>query len=237
MLQGKPVVGIVPASKYFGTTDSRYNDFYRFTDTYCERAMEAGLVPVGVLPVGEFIRTEVLELCDEFILQGGNALRPYHIDVIDHAVKTGKKLLGICCGCQSIQAYFLTKAEAEKRGWNGKLSELCERMLRKESFHYLSRAEGHYPLVNLPYGDKSACKHVVYLTEGSGIARIFGRTEIMGASFHHYCISDPAPGVVVTGRSADGIVEAIEAGDKIIGTQFHPDADDDLPEVFDWLAE
>lgn len=36
---------------------------------------------------------------------------------------------------------------------------------------------------------------------------------------------------------ADGVTEVIEAGDKILGTQFHPDVDDMPPEVFEWLAK
>ena len=234
MFQNKKVVGIVPTlTEPFGSAESRYGDFYKFTDTYCVRALEAGLLPVGVLPVENRIRTEILDLCDVFILQGGTTAEPYHIEVIDHAIKTGKKLLGICLGCQCIQAYFGTKNKAEQIGWTGSLADLFE----KERKQYLTKVEGHRPLPILPRGDKSGSKHPVYLTEGSQIAKIYGRTEVFGASYHFYCIDEPAPGITVTGKAPDGVIEAIEVGDKIIGTQFHPDVDDMLPEVFEWLAK
>ena len=230
----KKIVGIVPTvPQPFGSVESRYGDFYRFNDTYCERALEAGLLPIGVLPVETRIRTDVLELCDVFILQGGSTCQPYHIEVIDYAVKTGKKLLGICLGCQCIQAYFAVKHEAQKCDWNGSLADLFLN-IKKD---YIERVEGHMPLDILPRGDKSASKHPVYLSEGSQIAKIFGRTEVLGASYHVYCIADPAPGITVTGKSEDGVIEAIEVGEKIIGTQFHPDVDDQLPEIFEWLAK
>lgn len=237
MLHGKKVVGLVSTSQWFGSTKNRYDDFYKFTDTYCERLAAAGVTPLGVLPVGEFIRTDVLDLCDAFLLQGGASTRPYHIDVIDHAFRSGKKVLGICLGCQAIHCYFAVKAEAEKRGWTGKLSDLFCQMTRVEEHHFLSRVEGHRPLTYLPYGDKSEAKHPVHFTEDSQLAKIFGRTEVMGASYHICWIEDPAPGEIITGRSDDGITEAIEVGPKIIGTQFHPDVDDQLPEIFAWLAE
>jgi len=234
MYNNKVTVGIVPTLKQpFGSTDNRYMDFYCFTDTYCVRAYEAGLLPIGVLPIENRIKTDILELCDAFILQGGFITQPYHIEVIDHAVKTGKKLLGICLGAQSINAYFALKHEAEKRGWTGTLAELYIEL----NDRFLGKVEGHKPLDILPRGNKDACKHPVYLTEDSQLAKIYGRTEVFGASYHVCHIESPAPGVTVTGRAPDGIIEAIEVGDRIIGTQFHPDVDGELPEVFDWLAK
>ena len=50
------VVGIVPYAPDFGKNESRYEDKYHFTDTYEVRAYEAGLLPIGVLPVEGRIR-------------------------------------------------------------------------------------------------------------------------------------------------------------------------------------
>ena len=233
----KKIVGIVPNAPQYGETEDEYNDYYKFSDTYCERALEAGMTPIGVLPVGAYIRTDALDLCDAFILQGGRYMMPFHMDVIDHALKTGKKLLGICLGCQAIHGYFATKAEAEKRGFTGKISELFDILWKQGDFHFLGRVEGHSVLNYLPRGDKDMMKHIVHLTEGSQAAKAFGCTEVMGLSYHVLCIDKPAPGLVVSGLSDDGITEVIEYGDKIIGTQFHPDADGELPQIFDWLKK
>ena len=237
MFNRKKVIGIVPYAPDFGATEDRYADRYWFTDTYVVRAKEAGFVPVGVLPVGCRIETDVLDLCDAFIVQGGRLMDTFHIEVVDHAVKTGKKLLGICLGCQSIQTYFGTKAEAEKRGWTGSIGDFYVQ-LRKERKHvFLTGVAGHYPSAFLPRGPLDAVKHPVHLEAGSNIARILGKTEILGATFHVYCIGTPAPGITVTGHADDGTIEAIECGENIIGTQFHPDVDGELQPIFDWLGQ
>ncbi|MBR4467037.1 MAG: gamma-glutamyl-gamma-aminobutyrate hydrolase family protein, partial [Clostridia bacterium] len=237
MLHGKKVVGIVPTAPVFGKTEKRYDDAYKFCDTYCVRAYEAGMIPLGVLPVDERIRTDILDICDAFLIQGGATVRPYHVDVIAHAEKTGKKVLGICLGHQAIQGYFATKHEAEKRGWTGSLGDLYAKLLKEDDFTFLGKVEGHRLTDGLIRGRIDEAKHRVTFSEDSRVARIFGTTQVMGVSLHIYDVKEPAPGLVVTGWSDDGTVEAVEAGDRIIGTQFHPDADDKLPRIFDWLAD
>ena len=239
MLNGKKVVGIVPFAPEFGKQESRYDDKYFFTDTYCVRIVEAGMTPIGVLPAGERIRSDILELCDAFVLQGGSSIAPFHIEVIDHAVRTGKKLLGICLGCQALQCYFQTKKEASERGWTGSLGDLYTHLKNKEKYIFLKKLDGHYPNPILPRDREGveATKHVVILNEDSNLAGILGSTRIRGASFHHFCIGSPAPGLTVTGRAEDGTIEVVEAGEHIIGTQFHPDVDDALHEVFNWLGK
>lgn len=237
MFNGKKVVGIVPYAMDFGKTEDRYADKYLFTDTYGVRVMEAGLLPVGVLPVECRIRTEILDLCDAFIIQGGRAMNPFHLEVVEHALQTGKKLLGICLGCQSIQAYFGTKAEALRSGFSGSIGDLFLSPYRDNHHHFLVKLEGHYPSPVLPRGDLDGVKHPVHLKADSHLAKILGTTEIMGASFHHYCIGEPEPEITVTGWADDGTIEAIEVGENVIGTQFHPDVDRDLLPIFNWLKE
>lgn len=234
-MNAQKTVGIVPNAPKYGKSKNRYDDFYRFCNTYVVRAAEAGLLPLGVLPVDGYIKTDILSRCDAFLIQGGDVPRPYHIDVIDHAVKTDKKVLGICLGCQCIQCYFATRSEAKKRGFTGKLSELYL-ILKSENYPFLERVEGHRPVDILPRENLDAIKHRVLLTEGSNTARAFGTTEIMGASLHIHCIGKPAPGLAVSGKAEDGTVEAVEYGDKVIGVQFHPDVDRAFPQLFAWLG-
>ena len=231
------VVGIVPYAPDFGKNESRYEDKYFFTDTYEVRAYEAGLLPIGVLPVEGRIRTDILDMCDCFIIQGGSNISPYHMEVIDHALRTGKKLLGICLGLQCIQCYFATKAAIERKGLDGSVPDLYD-WIRKEAEHpFLIAVEGHRPTEVLPRDSAESLKHPVHLTEGSHIARILGTTEIRGCTFHFYAIGEAAPGLTVTGIAPDGVIEAIEYGETIIGTQFHPDVDRQLHQLLDWLAE
>ena len=231
------VVGIVPYAQDYGKSESRYDDKYFFTDTYCVRACEAGLTPVGVLPVDARIRTDILDLCDCFIIQGGSNICAYHLQVIDHALRTGKKVLGVCLGAQSIQCYFAVKAEIEARGLSGTPGELYEQIKKQMQHPFLIEVPGHRPTEVLPRDSADSLKHPVHLAEGSHIARILGTTEIRGCTFHFYAIGEPAPGLTVTGWAPDGVIEAIEYGDTIVGTQFHPDVDSELHLLFDWLRE
>lgn len=236
MFNGKKVVGIVPKSPVFGRGENAYGDAYTFADTYVTRAKEAGLLPVGVLPVNERISTDVPDLCDAFIIQGGAGVRPFHLDLIDHAVKNGKKVLGICLGCQAIHTYFSVREILREQGLDTAPGDYYADVIGNKNI-FLEGVEGHRPFDGLPRGDLDWIKHPVKLDPDSNLARILGVTEVQGASIHVYRIKTPAPGEKVTGRAEDGTVEVIEVGDKIIGTQFHPDVDSLLHRVFDWLGE
>ena len=227
-------VGIVPTADLF-YTDNVYDDKYHFPNTYVTRAVESGMLPVGILSVDGHVVKESLELCDCFILCGGKHIWPFQLQVIDHAVKTGKKLIGICLGHQSIHTYFKVREEMQKRGAEGDIGEFWEQ-LQKEGVTYLKEVPGHrYP--SLPRGHEELTKHRVLLKEGTLIRRLCGSDVIMGASLHTFVAYDVAEGVTVSGMSEDGWIEAIEYGTGIIGTQFHPDVDSELKCIFDYIAE
>jgi len=59
----------------------------------------------------------------------------------------------------------------------------------------------------------------------SRLRRIFGKPEIWVNGKHHQAVKDPAPGLVVTARARDGVIEALERPGKpyVIGVQWHPE--------------
>lgn len=67
--------------------------------------------------------------------------------------------------------------------------------------------------------------HTVKLEEDSRIAGLLGQSRIRVNSFHHQAVRDNAPGTKVSGRSADGLIEALEMPDYgfWIGVQWHPE--------------
>ena len=227
-------VGIVPTADLF-YTDNVYDDKYHFPNTYVTRAVEAGMMPIGILSVDGRVVRESLELCDCFILCGGKHIWPFHLEVIDHAVKNGKKLLGICLGHQAVHSYFKTVEEMKRRGYTGDIGDFWE-LLEKEGVSYLKGVEGHR-WEKLPRGHENDTKHKVLVNEGSLLNRITGKTELMGASLHRFAVFDPAPGVVVSALAEDGTIEGIEYGDRIIGTQFHPDVDSELNCIFEYISK
>ena len=231
---GNKTVGIVPFAEPF-TTDNVYADKYFFTNTYCQRVHDVGLNPIGVLPVDRKLRGSVLELCDCFVIQGGANIWEYQMEVVEHAVQTGKKLLGICLGCQTIQTYFYYAAEAEKAGWTGTVASYyaTHRNMAAPNPALVS-VEGHKNLT-LPRGKEDSVKHPVLVREGTLLHRLLGTTQIMGASLHRFAVAEPAPGVIVNATAPDGTVEGIEVGDTLLGTQFHPDVDRTLLPIFEFL--
>ncbi|MCQ2420685.1 MAG: gamma-glutamyl-gamma-aminobutyrate hydrolase family protein [Clostridia bacterium] len=192
-------------------------------------------MPIGILSVNGRVVKESLELCDCFILCGGKHIWPFQIEVIDHAVKNGKKLLGICLGHQAVHSYFKTVEEMKRRGYTGDIGDFWQ-TLEEEGITFLRDVAGHR-WEKLPRGHESDTKHKVLVKEGSLLNRITGKTELMGASLHRFAVFDPDPSVAVSALAEDGTIEAIEYGDQISGTQFHPDVDSELNCIFEYLSK
>jgi putative glutamine amidotransferase len=85
-------------------------------------------------------------------------------------------------------------------------------------------------------GTRTDRSHAVRLTPGSLAADALGATAVRVNSFHHQGIRDLAPGLVATGWSDDGLIEAIEAAPGqpwMLAVQWHPEemyADAGAPE-------
>ena len=90
----KPIVGVVPTAHLF-ETDDFYKDNYIFVNNYGKRIAENGGVPMGLLASDGQAFEDALERCDAFVICGGARIFPYHFQTVEHAVKTGKRLLGI----------------------------------------------------------------------------------------------------------------------------------------------
>jgi putative glutamine amidotransferase len=73
---------------------------------------------------------------------------------------------------------------------------------------------------------KDAPSHVVELAANSQLAAILGPEPLRVNSTHHQAIRIAGPGVLVSARSPDGVVEGIELPDQpfALGVQWHPEA-------------
>ena len=79
--------------------------------------------------------------------------------------------------------------------------------------------------------------HVVRFEPGSTAARVFG-SSMTTNSWHHQAVDRCGSGLIVTGRTPDGVVEAVEAPDApILGVQWHPEwmASDDP--AMSWIVD
>lgn len=65
--------------------------------------------------------------------------------------------------------------------------------------------------------------HVVTFKEGSLARELFGERATTN-SWHHQAVDRCGVGVIVTGRTSDGVVEAVEVpGAAVLGVQWHPE--------------
>ncbi|MBU1713196.1 MAG: gamma-glutamyl-gamma-aminobutyrate hydrolase family protein [Proteobacteria bacterium] len=80
-------------------------------------------------------------------------------------------------------------------------------------------------ICHTPKTDKAVTTHTVRFAAGSRLRRIMGRSEIWVNGKHHQAVRNPAPGLKVTARARDGIIEAVEHPQNrwIMGVQWHPE--------------
>ena len=55
--------------------------------------------------------------------------------------------------------------------------------------------------------------HTLHIEPDTLLARLFGTDRLPVNSFHHQAVREPAPGFRVSGRAADGIIEAVESAE------------------------
>jgi putative glutamine amidotransferase len=77
-----------------------------------------------------------------------------------------------------------------------------------------------------PDRPRDAIAHPVEVVPGSALARLLGAGKVDVNSFHHQAVGRLGEGLVVTARSADGIVEAVErpASRFVLAVQWHPES-------------
>ena len=206
------IIGVVPGAKLFGSEDL-YADQYLFVNGYPKRISACGGTPIGILSSDGYVIERALELCDAFVFCGGARFYPYHFEVMDYAARSGKPVLGICLGMQMMNTYFLVAEEAQRRGWSGTLLALFDQM-KKERYMFTEPVDGHWN-GHITRDSVDSFKHPIRVESGSRIEHLLGGPEILGASMHNYRITHPAAALRVTGRTADGTIEALEYGDLI----------------------
>lgn len=84
--------------------------------------------------------------------------------------------------------------------------------------------------------DRASRVHDVTIDAGSRIAKAIGETAITVNSLHHQSIKDVAPGLRVTARAPDGIIEGVESDSDewwVMAVQWHPEEMNDSPEPWD----
>jgi len=201
-----PVIGISCSRSSSGAT--------LLASTYTEAISRAGGVAVVLPTVSSAEQAHaLLAALDGVVFSGGEDLNPawYGEEVLNETVEidsvrdasdsllaraalaSGKPLLGICRGEQL-------------------LNVMLGGSLYQDIPTQVPQTVGH----------SGGARHKMGVAAGSVLEQLFGSDSLEVNSYHHQAVKEAGAGVVVTARSAEGIVEAYEAP-NVLAVQFHPE--------------
>lgn len=190
---------------------------------YLHSIVQAGGVPLVLSQIaGAANAPRALDGCEALLLTGGEDVDParygvppsralgqvdpardgFELALFDAARTRGLPVLGICRGIQVINVAL-----------GGTLWQDLP-------------SERPGPVRHDPGGARDARTHPVRLAPGSRAAQALGTTALIPNSFHHQAIRELAPGLVASGWTDDGLIEAVETDDAsgwLLAVQWHPE--------------
>lgn len=201
-----PVVGISSSRSASGST--------LLSTAYTEAVSKSGGVPVVLPAVATREEADaLLDVMDGIVFSGGEDVNPawYGESIwndtvgIDHvrdrsdsllaraALESGKPILAICRGEQLMNV-------------------ILGGSLYQDIPSQVPETVGH----------GGGTRHMIVLEDVGFLRKIFDADSLEVNSYHHQAVKEPAPGIRIVARSAEGIVEAFET-DRVWAVQFHPE--------------
>jgi putative glutamine amidotransferase len=183
---------------------------------------DAGLTPVLLTPLHSEAATQaLLENCAGLVLSGGEDVDPVRYGetpipqlgevsaardalewrAIDAALMHDMPIFGICRGIQVLNVHL-----------GGTLYQDIPAQHPAAAGHDQKE----------PWGRNA---HEITVAADTQLYRILCRDRLQVNSFHHQAIRQLAPGLAATARTADGLIEAVEAVAYpwLLGVQWHPE--------------
>lgn len=187
--------------------------------TYVEAVAASGGVPVLLPPLAD---VEVaLDGIDGLIFPGGGDVDPTHYGGDGH-----DQNYDVCRERDGFELRLVRAVLARERF---PVLAICRGM------QVLNVALGGTLIAHVPdvFGDAvphrapalKAVEHDVVIDAGSRVRAAHGVVGMAVQSIHHQAVDRPGAGLVVTARSPDGVVEAVEttAHPFVLGVQWHPE--------------
>ncbi len=190
---------------------------------YIDAVLRCGAAPVLIPPLGSDAAADrIPDALDGLMLTGGGDVDPAcygeeripacgpsdgrrdatEILLCRRAIERGIPVLGICRGCQVLNAAM-----------GGTLYQDIASQYSADLEH--SRSD-----------DPAGQVHTVAVRKGTRLWDILGRETPGVNSRHHQAVKTPGRGLIVSARAPDGTVEGIEGnGDGfVLGVQWHPES-------------
>jgi len=214
-MKKKPIIGIVLDWQENGT----FSDFPHFAirTNYSEAIILAGGLPFMIPYADVDLIDDYLDQIDGLLAPGGfyampndwyinsKDRSPYEVtprfnfesEILKRAINNNKPIFGICGGMQVI---------AGLRG--------CK-LIPDIKKHINTKIE-HFDLTK---------DHKLNINKNSILHKIIGKDHIISNSHHNEAIIEVKNNVIISAKSEDGLIEAIELADKnfVIGLQCHPE--------------
>jgi len=235
MIQNKPVIGILPTYNLKNEKNDPYMDRASFVIMYIEKVKECGGIPIGLLDQDISLYKD---LCDGYLWPGGSKIWKEFNVVIKDCLEKKKALLGVCLGAQAISTFF--NVLEDKKDSSLSYDEVYQN--NKEKNPYLVKAfnqEIHNHYVTKEQESISKARHKIKIEKNSFLFSICQQEEIDVVSLHGIVIPRVPEKLLVSAKSADGVIEALEyheEDNKILGVQFHPEIEE-YSNIFSWLVE
>lgn len=198
------------------------DSLYRLSDAYVDCVIAAGGLPLLVPCNGNRkLLDEYIKMADGFLFIGGKDYppgwygeKPHPKSVLLHsrradvdlyliraALRRKIPILGICGGHQLINIAL-----------GGKIIQ------------YIPNAADHQS-AQQRNGTRKTIKHMVAITRGKILHRLFGKMKIIVNSYHHQATGAFGDGLEAVAFADDGVVEAIESTRLpfVLGLQWHPE--------------
>ncbi|TAH36030.1 MAG: gamma-glutamyl-gamma-aminobutyrate hydrolase family protein [Alphaproteobacteria bacterium] len=218
----KPLIGIIPdwqEPKPGGF--SEWRPYYAMRENYSDAVANAGGNPI-LIPYRKDAVAAYSLLCDGFLIVGaGDDLDPklygeephpkskiknspradFEIALIRAALESGKAVLGICNGMQTLNVAL-----------GGSLIQ-----------HIPDAVPNAHEHSQKPPFDQAA--HDIAVEPGTMLHRILGVDRLAVNSSHHQSIKNVPTGTIVSARAGDGVIEGIESPSYrfCLGVQWHPE--------------
>jgi Predicted glutamine amidotransferases len=203
-------------------------DMMMSTMDYSRCIEEAGGIPVAIPVIeSESYMNDLIARLEGILFTGGSDIDPtrynspfqrglgmivperdnFELKLLDNALKQNKPILGICRGFQLLNVY-------------------CGGTLYQDIGHANITEVEHVGLM----APKEHPTHKVWLQKGSRVYNAYQQEEVFVNSFHHQTIEKLGENLIATGKSPDGLIEALEHKnyDFVVGVQWHPEMMSDV---------
>jgi putative glutamine amidotransferase len=219
----KPIIGITP-SPIKETSASGTHERYSLSSAYVNAVLAAGGIPFILAPQ-DGNADRILAIVDGLLFSGGADLDPaiygdaevhpktydvhplrdrFEIELIRGAIERDIPTFCVCRGIQVLNVAL-----------GGSLYQDVSDQFDSTILHRQQEAgyESNQP------------SHDVAAEPESLLADTYGSIRIPVNSYHHQAVKDAAPGLNVSARSTDGLVESVEMPNRafVLGVQWHPE--------------